>query len=387
MLSGPWNINQIAKTNPELRYGVSTVPTPKTGQIPLSFGGGEMLVIKKESPHPEAALAWIRYLVSQEVSTKISLQQKNILPSSKIALKDPVFQKDEYLRGFSEQMLSLKSPPAHVGWIRMGKLISATLDSIFLENKSIDHLLEQADLEINKILAHTDEVGKHPSSLLTLLIFIIIGGGAGLWMMLRNKREPWGEVSTWIFVAPWVLLFLVFGLYPLIYSLIISFADFNVLTSRFSFSGFENYIKSFQNPDFLKAILHTLIFAVGTIPFTAGISLILATLIHQNIPFKQVFQAGFFLPVVTSIIVIAMLFTYFYAENGFLNLFLAKIGLTPPRPAWLINQKWALISIMAMAIWSSVGYYLILFLAGLQSIPTSLYEASRLDGATSTQQF
>ncbi|OGP05851.1 MAG: ABC transporter permease [Deltaproteobacteria bacterium GWA2_38_16] len=200
--------------------------------------------------------------------------------------------------------------------------------------------------------------------------------------------EPIGAFSTWIFISPWILLFLIFSLYPLLYAFLISFSSYHVLTSHLSFIGIRNYIEILKDSEFRKALYHTLFFAVGTVPFTLVISILLATLIdHGKVPFKSLFQAGFFLPVVTSIIVIATLFTYFYSENGFLNFILTTLYLPKPDPSWLIHKTWALPAIMAMAVWSSSGYYLILFLAALQSIPQSLYEASRLDGANAVQQF
>ncbi|MBI2645870.1 MAG: sugar ABC transporter permease [Deltaproteobacteria bacterium] len=256
-----------------------------------------------------------------------------------------------------------------------------------LQNESIPQALEGTSSQLSKILNQTQKKGTISDEHLTfwILVFLVILV-FGFWF-LRNRKLPVGEFSTWILVLPWVGLFLVFSLYPLLYSLVISFSDYNVLTSHFSLSGFSNYIETLKDSEFLKALGHTLFFAIGTVPFTLVISVGLAALIHQGVPWKSLFQAGFFLPVVTSVIVIATLFTFFYSESGFLNFILTTLGIPKPNPAWLINRNWALLSIMAMAVWSSSGYYLILFLAALQSIPASLYEASRLDGANGLQQF
>ncbi len=387
MLSGAWNFKSIQKTNSKLEYAVSTVPVPQLSQSSTSFGGGEMLVILNKTKYPKEAFEFVRFLTSYDVELLLSRTQRNVLPSLKTALKDPFFRQDSKMKGFAEQMLTAKAPPAHVGWIKMEKVLSSLIDRVMLQNESIPQALEATSLELSHILNQVQSKGTISDQSLTVwilaLLFVLVGG---LWF-LRDRKKPLGEASTWILVLPWVGLFFVFSLYPLLYSLVISFSEYNVLTSHFSFTGFLNYFLILKDPEFLKAVGHTLFFAAGTVPFTLVISLGLAALIHQGVPWKSLFQAGFFLPVVTSIIVIATLFTFFYSENGFLNFILTTLGLPKPNPAWLINHHWALVSIMAMAVWSSSGYYLILFLAALQSVPSSLYEASRLDGANGFQQF
>ena len=388
MLSGAWNFKSIQKTNSSLDYGVSPVPTPSPSQPSISFGGGEMLVILNKTKHPKEAFEFVRFLTSYEIELGLSRTQRNVLPSLKAALKDPFFKEDSRMKGFAEQMLTAKAPPTHVGWIKMEKVLSSLIDRVMLQNEPIAKALEETSGQVSQILNQTQKRGAISDErlavwILILLLILILS----LWLFRGDRTARLGEISTWVLVLPWVGLFLVFSLYPLLYSLVISFSDYNVLTSRFSFSGLSNYILTLRDPEFLKALGHTLFFAVGTVPFTLGISIGLAVLIQRGVPWKSLFQAGFFLPVVTSIIVIATLFTFFYSENGFLNFILTAFGLPKPNPSWLINREWALLSIMAMAVWSSSGYYLILFLAALQSIPSSLYEASRLDGANHLQQF
>lgn len=387
ILSGAWNFKAIAKTNSSLRYGVAQVPTPRADQKGISFGGGEMLVILGKTKYPKEAFEFMRYLTSKEVELMISKAQKNVLPSLKAALNDAYYKTDPHMKGFANQMLYAKPIPSHAEWFSVGKILQESVDRIILQDDSVDKVLAASSEKINQILNQTRDKGEVSDQKLTLWIFIALAIFLVMVVLLKRRSLSFGEASTWFFLSPWILLFGVFSLYPLVYSLIISFADYNVLTSRFSFNGIENYLKTVTDPEFLKAVGHTLLFAVGTIPFTLTISLILSALIHEGVPCKSLFQAGFFLPVVTSIIVIATLFTYFYSESGFLNYLLGIIGIPRPEPAWLINKRWALISIMAMAVWSSIGYFLILFLAALQSIPRELYEASRLDGASSIQQF
>lgn len=387
MISGAWNFKSIEKTNPTLSYGVALVPTPSKLEKPLSFGGGEMLVILKESKHPKEALQFIRYLASYDVELLISKFQKNVLPSLKTALADPYFEKDERWRVVAEQMKYVQAPPAHMAWTSIGKKISHLIDETLLEKKDPRVLLPKLQREVEALLSKTEKAKPIRSQWFVFGV-VIVALGIFLWMAWkRSSTTTWGTRATWILVSPWLVTFLVFYFYPLLYALVVSFADYHILSSQFSFKGIQNYVGTISDPLFLEATWHTLLFAVGTIPFTVLGSLILAALIHQKIPLKGLFQAGFFLPVVTSVIVIATLFTYFYAENGFLNFILEALHIPRPTPAWLVNQRWALVGIMAMAVWSSIGFYMILFLAALQSIPVELYEASRLDGAGGLQQF
>ncbi len=384
ILSGAWNFKMIAKTNSSLNDGVTTVPTPESHQTPYSFGGGEYLVILNKTKYPKESLEFVKYLASYDVELGLSKSQKNILPSLKTALTDPYFESDPHMKGFAEQMLYTKTPPAHQDWFAMGRILTGLIDQIMLKDAPIESSVEKASNELDNVLNRKIAVGEVSDQNVTIwIIGLIMMMGFGLLFLKKRKTQK----STWLLLAPWLLIFLVFNLYPILYSWIISFAEYNVLTSRFSFHGLSNYWVTLNDPEFLKALGHTLFFAAGTIPFTLGFSILLAVIVNHKLPLRRMFEAGFFLPVVTSIIVIATLFTYFYAENGYLNYFLSTLGFKTPTPSWLINENWALPSIMAMSIWSSSSYYFILFLAALQAIPKDLYEASRLDGANHWQQF
>lgn len=202
-----------------------------------------------------------------------------------------------------------------------------------------------------------------------------------------RKKARWREMfSTSVFLSPWVITFLVFSAYPLLYSLYLSFTEYNPLTGLApQWVGLDNYERMLSDQRFLQALKNTFIFVIGTIPVTTTISVLLAVILNQNIKLRSFFRASYFLPSVTSIIVISTLFVYIYAPFGPLNGFLVLFGVE--RMNWLLNTTWALPAIMAMSVWAAFGYYTLLFLAGLQNIPDELYEAAAIDGASSTQQF
>lgn len=202
-----------------------------------------------------------------------------------------------------------------------------------------------------------------------------------------GRRARWKEVlSTSIFLSPWVLSFLAFSAYPLLYSLFLSFTWYNPLTGLPpQWIGLANYERLLGDQRFLQALTNTFYFVVGTIPFTTTIAVLLAVILNRAIRFRAFFRAAYFLPSVTSIIVISTLFVYIYAPFGPLNGLLSLLGVE--RTNWLLSTTWAMPAIMLMSIWASFGYYTLLFLAGLQNIPDELYEAASIDGATTRQQF
>lgn len=192
--------------------------------------------------------------------------------------------------------------------------------------------------------------------------------------------------STGVLVSPWAFSFLVFSVYPLAYSLYLSLTAYHPLTGEPPrWVGLANYARLAGDGRFLLALKNTLFFVAGTIPVTTTIAVILAVFLNQRLRLRTFFRAAYFLPSVTSVIVISTIFVYVYAPYGPLNSLLALLGV--PRTNWLLSTRWALPSIMAMDIWASFGYYTLLFLAGLQSIPDELYEAAAVDGATSVRQF
>lgn len=143
--------------------------------------------------------------------------------------------------------------------------------------------------------------------------------------------------------------------------------------------GLGNYGRAFSDPLFWKAMGNTAFFAVGTIPFTTCISLFLAVLLNGPVRGKGFFRAGFFLPFVVSLVVVALIFKNIYAPYGPLNGLLDALGVGGP--AWLQDTRIALPAIMAMDVWASIGYYTVIMLAGLQAIPDEVHEAAVVDGA------
>lgn len=188
------------------------------------------------------------------------------------------------------------------------------------------------------------------------------------------------HLNTIILISPWALTLLIFWAFPVLYSFFLAFTDYTIF-GDYSFVGLVNFIRLFQDESFIQALVNTSVFVFGTIPFTTVIALVLAFLIAEKIPGHRIFQAGYFIPSITSMVVIALIFSSLYAKNGHLHMLGDMIGLEPPKNGYLFSTKTALASIMIMDIWVAIGYYVLLFLAGIKSIPEEIHEAAKLDGA------
>jgi multiple sugar transport system permease protein len=193
--------------------------------------------------------------------------------------------------------------------------------------------------------------------------------------------------TTAIFLSPWILTLGLFWLYPLLYSLYLSFTNYGILGDQTKFIGLANFLQLFKDPDFWQALENTSFFVFGTIPFTTILALFVAILVNQKIPLRGVFRSGFFIPSITSMVVIALVFTNLYAKDGYLTLLAKILGLPVPQNGFLFSTATALPSIMLMDVWVSFGYYMLLYLVGLQAIPLELYESAESSGANAWQKF
>jgi len=201
----------------------------------------------------------------------------------------------------------------------------------------------------------------------------------------RSGAAHGSRATAWAFLSPWVIAFGLFGLFPFAFSLAASFTDYSpIRAGGASFVGLANYARALSDPAFWSALGNTAFFVVGTIPFTTTLALALALAVQPAFRGRTLFRVGFFVPSVVSVVVLSLVFKGLYASNGALDGVLRALGLTPP--AWLLDPRTALPAIMAMDVWSASGYYMIIFLAGLEAIPRELYDAARLEGASRRAQ-
>jgi multiple sugar transport system permease protein len=198
-------------------------------------------------------------------------------------------------------------------------------------------------------------------------------------------------MAAWILALPFLLLFSVFTAWPVISSLYMSFTDIKAQDLRSPFAvnivGFDNYVRAFSDETFRKAALNTAYFVIVGVPLTLGVALAAALALDKGITrFRSLFRVGYYTPVVTSIVAVAVVWRFLLQpQNGLVNTVLSWIGIAGPD--WLGSTRWSMPSLIVMASWRNFGTAMIIFLAGLQSVPVMLQEAASLDGASAWQRF
>jgi len=203
--------------------------------------------------------------------------------------------------------------------------------------------------------------------------------------MKKNLSE---KINILIMLSPWIITFLLFWFYPLINAGYLSLTNYNTLLNSTEFIGLENYNKILNDEVFWIALKNTTIFTIGTVPITTTFAIILAVMLNSKLTkFQSLLRAAYFMPTITSLVVISLIFTNLYSKDGYINLLLKMSGLPYPEKGWLLDTSTSLISIMIMDVWISTGYYMVLVLAGLQTIPKDYYESAKLMGASSLKQF
>ena len=208
---------------------------------------------------------------------------------------------------------------------------------------------------------------------------------------VRKVRHDNHTAAAWLFLAPAMAAIAIFFVVPVLSAFIMSLTDFDVYAlgdiSVVRFMGFHNYVRIFQTPLFWTALKNTFYFVLVGGPLSVAASLGAALMVNSKLArFKSFFRTVYFLPVVTSLVAVAVVWRYLYhPAHGLLNLFLSWFGVAPID--WLGNPAIAMPAIIILAVWKNFGYNMLIFIAGLQNIPDDLYEAARIDGAGAWRQF
>jgi multiple sugar transport system permease protein len=197
----------------------------------------------------------------------------------------------------------------------------------------------------------------------------------------KRQQALWG----YLFITPNFLGLAVFMLFPIVISLVLSFTNWDMVSDP-ELVGLANYERMIGDEQLWVSMRNTVVLALLSIPLGMAASLGLALALNKKLRGVNIFRAAFFLPVIASMVAVAMVWRWIYnSEFGILNYFLELVGI--PGQSWLSNQALVLPSIALVMVWKSMGYNMVLFLAGLRAIPRHLYEAAELDGANAWQRF
>lgn len=199
--------------------------------------------------------------------------------------------------------------------------------------------------------------------------------------MYERGWRRYGVIA--LFLGPSVIGLTAFTLLPILSSLGLSFTDWDLLRPP-AFVGVSNYRHLLGDPEFWRTLRNTVTFLVGYVPLVLTTGLLVAVLLNASIPFRQVFRAMYFVPVVTSWVAVALVWKWlFNPVYGLINSAIGTLGITGP--AWLFDPNWAMVAVILTSVWKDTGFVMVIMLAGLQGIPREYYEAASIDGASRPQ--
>ena len=204
----------------------------------------------------------------------------------------------------------------------------------------------------------------------------------------RKQRERKRTLIGYAFILPNIIGVTLFTLIPMIYSLIVSFTDWDYTKGfgNFEWIGLTNYVEMWTDEWFTTAFINTIAFAVVVVPMTVGLALVLAVLIDKYCFAKLPIRLAMFMPYISNIVAVAIVWVMMYSPWGPFTQMVQAFGVENP-PQWLGDPNWALPAIMIMQIWSGVGYAIMIYTSAIQSLPQDVYEAAEIDGANGIQKF
>jgi putative chitobiose transport system permease protein len=199
-------------------------------------------------------------------------------------------------------------------------------------------------------------------------------------------RARYGHpLLPYLFIIPACVVLGTFVIYPATKAIYLSFTNFNMIREA-EFVGFANYLKLWSDPFFWAALRNTLLYMIVVVPVLVVAPIFLAVLVNKHIPGIAFIRAAIYLPVITSLVISGLMWKWVFEEQGILNYVLLATGVTDDPVAFLTDPSKALFSVMVVTIWSGMGYYMVVYLAGLQSIPRHLYEVAEVEGVSRWQQ-
>lgn len=205
----------------------------------------------------------------------------------------------------------------------------------------------------------------------------------------RISRQTKRDLIAYSFLAPNFIGFAVFTLIPIVFAFVLAFSNWDG-NNPITFAGLDNFIRAFHNDRFLASLKNTIIYCIGTVPLTLAAALGLAVILNQKVKGRNFFRTVSFFPYVASLVAVAAVWNMLFSpqKSGPVNMILYHLGVVAKDlPKWAADPDWVMFTVVLFSVWKNMGYYMVIYLAGLQGINAELYEAASLDGANTWQRF
>lgn len=394
-IGGPWMVAEVKNKIPDVRDSFAVTPRPGRKNR-KSFIGGCNLVTFRKSKNKEWALKFIAYLSRPDIQVEW-YKMTTDLPAARDAWNADILKNDPHLNAFGRQLAWTQAPPNHPSWEQMASAINRVLEKIVRNKISVEEGYGEMVRDLDQILKPTAGTQSNTFKLAVCggLVLLMMALLLAYFYMGKTEKGQWSPthpVQAVPFLFPALLLLSVFLLIPIMASLVMSLTNWDIYSlanlDNLTILGLDNYKRLLTSDAvFQKSVFNTFIFVVVAVPMTIAVALGMALVVNSAVlNFKAFFRTGFFIPVITTMVAVAVIWRWLYnPQFGLINLALEKMGLEPQN--WLGDERLALPSLILMAIWKNFGYNMVIFIAGLQAIPAVLYEAADIDGVNAWQRF
>lgn len=390
-VDSPFRIPALFKYFPDLEFGVAAVPYSKVRALEVV---GNSLVIPKGSRHKEAAWEFIKFAATREQSLGICRVAGRI-PARISAATWPKFYNNPLVKPFVDQIEYGRTTPVAPGYREVSDALAGNIELALKGEQTPKAALLNAAAKGREILDEANEDPNiHPkvpwkATAVVAGLILVLSVAGGWWYVAKETRHSRSArrdaVQFYLFLSPWLIGFVVLTFGSIAASLVFSFSKWDTLSPA-RFVGLGNFIKLFtHDPRFMKALGNTLYYAAFSIPLAMVGGLAISVLMNQKLRGISIFRTIYYLPAIVSGVATAILWQWiFNPGTGLFNKVLGMVMETPP--GWLIDPVWSKPAFIIMGLWA-IGGTMIIYLAGLQGIPGELYEASRIDGASTWQRF
>jgi len=386
----PWGIWAIPKLRTMEGFTFDVLPYPSlqdgdsSGPMRAFIGtAGFMILRQSDDRKRELCMELANFLVRPKEQARLA--SYGVFPS-RVRAKN-IYEGDELMAKAQMIITAGQTVPRHPQWARIDEKLQREFQLALLGEKDIESAVSDIEVQTASILAESSSPatasGMRRSNWMLFAVSAILAFGAvfAFCFMFLMKRVRSDTLSAFAFLAPALCLFAVFLLLPLCWVVMLAFQDYSIADGRSTWVGLANLRSVFRDPVFMRSALNTLIYAIVVVPVNTLSALVIASFIYPlSNRMRSLFRGAYYLPGVASVVVIAMVWRWMFNESfGLLNMGLGFLGL--PDVHWLTNPRVALWSIILTSIARPPGGPILVYLASLDAIPTSLYDAGEIDGA------